>query len=70
VRNRTRSMLALGITVMFVAVGSLAGVPTANACPIDPEGNCIVTWHATRIPDPPTKQKHAKKTKAPIRHSR
>ena len=67
--DRTKSALALGIAVALVAVGSLAGAPTASACPIDSDGNCLVGWHAGSIPTPKPKPKHAKK-KAPIRHSR
>ena len=48
--TRTKSMLALGVAVVVVVVGSLAGAPTAAACPIDPDGNCLVSWHAARIP--------------------
>ena len=66
--DRAKSALALGIAVALVAVGSLAGAPTAAACPIDSDGNCLVGWHAGPIPTP--KPKHAKLKKAPIHHSR
>jgi hypothetical protein len=61
--NRTRSMLALVIAVVFVAVASLAGAPTASACGIDDDGHCIVTQPVVRTPAPPAKSKHAKKQK-------
>jgi len=67
--KRTKSTLALGVAVVVVAVGSLAGAPTAAACPIDTDGNCLVSWDAVRIPNPLTKQKLPKLKKAPIRHS-
>jgi len=69
--GRTRSTIALGIAAAVVAVGSLAGAPTASACPIDADGNCLAT-HVSRIPtpQPKPKAKHAKLKKAPINHSR
>ena len=65
---RTKSTLALGIVVALVAVGSLAGAPTAAACPIDADGNCLVIPHTSRSTTP-TKPKKHQKAKAPIRHS-
>jgi hypothetical protein len=71
--NRTRSVLALGIAVVFVAVGSLAGAPTASACGIGDDGRCLVTPIVIRT-DSPVKHKHAKKQthakskQAPIGH--
>jgi hypothetical protein len=69
--GRTKSALALGMAVAVVAVGSLAGAPTAAACPIDSDGNCLA-WHAGRIPtpQPKPKAKHAKVKGAPVHHSR
>jgi hypothetical protein len=73
--NRTRSILALGIAVVFVAAGSLAGAPTAAACGIDDDGNCLVTQPVViRTPALPAKAKHAKtkhakSKRAPIRRS-
>lgn len=68
--DRTKNTLALGMAVAVVAVGFLAGAPTAAACPIDDDGHCLVGWNAGRIPTPQPKPKHAKVKKAPIRHSR
>jgi len=68
--NPTKSTLALSVAVAAVATGSLAGAPTAVACPIDSDGNCLVGYHASRIPTAPVKPKHARVKKAPIRHSR
>jgi hypothetical protein len=69
--NRTRSVLALGIAVLFVAVGSLAGAPTASACGITDDGHCLVTPIVIRT-DSVTKHEHAQKQKhvqrTPIRH--
>jgi hypothetical protein len=72
--NRTRSVLALGIAVLFVAVGSLAGAPTASACGITDDGRCLVTPIVIRT-DPPLKPKHhakkqthARSKQAPIGH--
>lgn len=65
---RTKSTLALGIVVALVAVGSLAGAPTADACPIDTDGNCLVIPHTSRGVTP-TKPKKHQKAKAPIGHS-
>jgi hypothetical protein len=73
--NRTRSVLALGIAVVFVAVGSLAGAPTASACGIDDDGHCLATQPIVIRTAPPAKKMHAKKAKhakwkqAPIRRS-
>ena len=67
--DRTRSTLALGVAVVCVAAGSLAGAPTAAACPIDSDGNCLVTRPALRTSDATVKPKHAKSKKAPIRRS-
>ncbi len=65
---RSRSTLALGIVVALVAVGSLAGAPTAVACPIDEVGNCLVVPHTSQGTTPKKPDKHHKAT-APIRHS-
>jgi len=69
--DRIKGSLALGIAVAVVAVGSLAGAPSAAACPIDSDGNCLA-WHAGTIPtpQPKAKAKHAKLKKAPIHRSR
>jgi len=69
--DRIKGSLALGIAVAVVAVGSLAGAPSAAACPIDSDGNCLA-WQAGRIspPQPKPKAKHAKVKKAPIGRSR
>ncbi len=64
---RTKSAIALGIVVALVALGSLAGAPTADACPIDADGSCLVIPHTSRGVTP-TKPKKHQKTKAPIRH--
>jgi len=68
-------MLALGIAVVCVGAGALAGAPTAAACGIDDDGHCLVTQPVVRTPAPPATQKHAKKPKhakskkPPIRRS-
>jgi hypothetical protein len=64
-----KSAVALGVPVAL-AVGALAGAPTAAACPIDADGNCLVTRHVVRAPAPAAKPKHAKAKKAAIRHQR
>ena len=61
--NRTRSVLALGIAVVFVAAASLVGAPTAAACGIGDDGRCLVTQPVVRTPAAPAKAKHAKKPK-------
>jgi len=68
--DHIKGILALGIAVAVVAVGSLAGAPTASACPIDSDGNCLVARYPGSIPTPKPKAKHAKLKKAPIHHSR
>ena len=60
--NLTRSVLALGIAVLFVAVGSLVGAPTASACGITDDGHCIMTPIVIRT-DSLVKHKHAQNLK-------
>ena len=67
--GRTRSTFALATAVICFAAGSLAGAPAASACPIDTDGNCLITRLALRPPTAPQKPKAAKPKKAPIRHS-
>jgi hypothetical protein len=68
--NRTRSSLALGVAMVVVATGALAGAPTASACPIDTDGTCLAQKYTLSIPTPTAKQKHVKQHKAVLRHSR
>ena len=67
--KRIKCAVALGIPVAL-AVGALAGAPTAAACLIDADGNCLVIHHVGRIATPPAKAKHTKHKKAPVSHTR
>ena len=70
VRNKTRNTIALGVTLVVLATGALAGAPTASACPIDTDGTCLATKYSLSIPTPTTKQKHLKQHKAALRPAR